>query len=77
MRKQTNFRLSEETLDLLDALAKAQNVTKTDIIEHAVAKIDEQQKNPSMIPVHPIFEYAGTLEGNQRLLSSISSVLRI
>ncbi len=58
MKRATNFRLEEETLAKIIALAKEQNTTRTEIVERAI----DAYARHTLSKRNRLMQYVGTLE---------------
>lgn len=48
MRKQKNFRLTEECIDLLEKLSETYSMSQSDLIEWAVEEFDKEDERREM-----------------------------
>ncbi len=55
MKHTSNFRLSSQAIAALSMLAEKLHMSKTDIVEHAIAEYSLHYTN------HPLLKFAGTL----------------
>jgi hypothetical protein len=58
MKHTTNFRLSTQAFAALSLLAKKLNISKTDIVEHAISEYCTLHTS------HPLLKFAGDLSNN-------------
>lgn len=60
MRKLSNFRLSENTIHILNELALSMGVSKTHVLEEALVSLAKKRKiGANQKPDHPILKYVG------------------